>query len=307
MVIAIVDLGTNTFNLLIAECSNGSFRKIYADRLVVKLGEGKINEGIIAEPAYLRGIEAMMKHADSIKHYLAEKVYAFATSAVRDASNGKKFIQDIYAKTEIQVEIIDGDREAELIYYGNRAAVKLNEQPDLIMDIGGGSTEFIIATQEKIFWKKSYRLGAARLLEKFKPEDPISEQTKTAINTFLNNELNELITISSKFQPKRLIGSSGAFDSMVDMVAGAFGTNQITEGKTAYPINLEHYHAVSKRTIGSTMSERLNMKGLIPMRVDMIVISFILVDFVLHNLKLNELIASSYSLKEGALLTITNK
>src|ERR1035437_880171 len=172
MKIAIIDLGTNTFNIFIAEIlPDKTFQKLYKSKISVKLGEGGINKNHIEEKPFTRGIRALKKHKRTIERLGAEKILAFATAAIRGATNGKDFILAAKKMTGIDVHIISGEREAELIYYGVRSAVKMNHMPSLIMDIGGGSTEFIIANKNEIFWKQSFLLGVARLIEKFKPSD----------------------------------------------------------------------------------------------------------------------------------------
>lgn len=138
MRVAIIDLGTNTFNLLIADIVEGGFKVVHASREVVKLGEKSINENRIGEAAYLRGLAAFARHAAMIKEKKVDAVKAFATSAIREAENGKAFVEDIRIASGIVVEVIDGDREAELIYKGNRMAMELGET-SLIMDIGEGA------------------------------------------------------------------------------------------------------------------------------------------------------------------------
>jgi exopolyphosphatase/guanosine-5'-triphosphate,3'-diphosphate pyrophosphatase len=169
------------------------------------------------------------------------------------------------------------------------------------MDIGGGSTEFIIGNKEKIFWKKSYRLGAARLLEKFRPADPISESEIENMNTYLLEELSELFASVKTFKPVELIGSSGAFDSVVEMINGELNGEPFIKTKTEYIVENTDYLNLAKKVIASTIQERKSMKGLVEMRVDMIVVSCILINFVMNNCGLNKMRVSTYSLKEGAL------
>ncbi len=308
MKVAVIDLGTNTFNLLIAEKDVlGGFKKISSNRIPVKLGEGSINKGFISEIPFNRGIEALKQFSVIIKEKKAEKVYAFATSAIRSARNGKEFISSAKNQTGIDVEIIDGNREAELIYFGNRKAVKLSDSSSLIMDIGGGSTEFVIATASTILWKQSFLLGAARIIEKINPSDPITKNEISALNTYLKTELQPLFEAAKKFPPSELIGSSGAFDSIVDMMAGEYNTELLSETKTEYPVNLSDYFPLSEKIIASTLKERASIKGLIEMRVDMIVISCLLVNFILKELHLSKLRVSTYSLKEGVLYNMFNE
>ena len=199
MPLAIIDCGTNTFHLLIVEAkANGKFKIIFKTKAVVKLGEAGITKRFISAAPFERGLSALKSFAVKIKEYQAEQIYAFATAALRKAKNGKEFIALAEKQTRIKIELISGSREAELIYYGVREAVNMQEQTSLIVDIGGGSTEFIIANQRKIFWKHSYELGAALLLEKFKPSDPITESELGEIHTYLQQTLVPLFTACKK-------------------------------------------------------------------------------------------------------------
>lgn len=305
MRIAVIDLGTNTFNLLIVEKNESKgYKKISSNRIPVKLGEGAINSGYIAEIPFKRGIEALKKYSIILSENKVEKVYAFGTSAIRSAKNGSDFVKKAKSETGIDVEVIDGNREAELIYFGNREAVKMSTDISLIMDIGGGSTEFILADKEKIFWKQSFLLGAARLLEKIDPSDPIKESEIENLNSYFKTELQSLFQSVKKYPPTELIGSSGAFDSIVDMLAGEFDGDYLSETKTEHDVDLKNYFPLSERVIHSTFKERARIKGLIEMRVDMIVISCLFVNFILKELKLSNFRVSTYSLKEGVLFNL---
>jgi exopolyphosphatase/guanosine-5'-triphosphate,3'-diphosphate pyrophosphatase len=231
-------------------------------------------------------------------------VYAFATSAVRDARNGKEFVEKLKLETGFEVNVIDGDQEAEYIYYGVCEAVAMTDQTSLIIDIGGGSVEFIIGNKKDIFWKQSFQLGAARLLEKFKPSDPISDQQINDINLHLRRELAPLFEAVEKYPVTELIGSSGSFDSLAEMISYRFYEPSILEGKTEYVFNIKDYEAIYKSILKSTKEERLQMKGLVEMRVDMIVVSSIIVHFVLTEFKLSKMRLSTYALKEGVLHTL---
>ncbi len=301
MKIAIIDLGTNTFNLLIGELSGTNFTRIFGTRIAVKLGEGGINRGFISSIPFQRGIDALIEYKKIIENYGVKSIYAFATSAIRSASNGKEFVAKVKEQTGIAITIITGDKEAELIYFGNRKAVPLSEEPVLIMDIGGGSTEFIIANKSRIFWKNSFMLGAARLLERFNPENPILPETAEKLTRYLSEELQPLFQEIRKHTLQCLIGSSGAFDSFVDIVGHAYNKELLHPEKTAYPVFMNHFYEQAEKIIRSTTEERMQTKGLIAMRVDMIVISFLFVKLVLQECKLQSLICSSYSLKEGVI------
>lgn len=305
MRIAIIDLGTNTFNLLIGEMSDqNNFRKLYSNRIAVKLGEKSINSNFIEKVPFQRGIEALVKMNYDIQSHQVDKVFAFATSAIRGAVNGNEFVYEVKKETGIEVEVISGDREADLIYLGNRAAVKMNKSLSLIMDIGGGSTEFIIANENKIYWKKSFLLGAARLLEKFNPSNPIQKSEIDKIFGYWDVELFELNKALKQFPVLELIGSSGAFDSIVEMLSFRNPSGFPDTRATEFSVDIADFFKLNEELKESTIEKRNQMKGLLPMRVDMIVISSLFIEYVLKRYSLTHFRVSSYSLKEGALMEI---
>jgi exopolyphosphatase/guanosine-5'-triphosphate,3'-diphosphate pyrophosphatase len=300
--IAIIDLGTNTFNLLIVEVNpDKTYQSLFQTKISVKLGEGGINKGIILPAPFQRGIDALNNYKDLIEKYKVKKVHAFGTSALRDASNGKTFLDTVKQETGIEVQTISGQREAELIYYGVRSAVKMEDALSLIIDIGGGSTEFIIANKNGIEWKYSFLLGAARLLERFNPSDPISDKEIHALNRYLKQELKPLFEAIEKCPVIELIGASGSFDSFAEMIACRFYSPEILRNKTEYTFNLNDFEAIHQSIIRSTKAERSQMKGLIAMRIDMIVISSLLVQLIISSFAIKKMRLSSYSLKEGVL------
>jgi exopolyphosphatase/guanosine-5'-triphosphate,3'-diphosphate pyrophosphatase len=305
--IAVIDLGTNTFNLLVVEInSDKSYTHVFQTKISVKLAEGGMNKGFIAPVPFQRGIDALKQHKQTIEKYKVEKVFAFATSAIRGASNGKEFVAQAKQETGIDIQVISGDKEAELIYYGVRSAVQMNDQTSLIIDIGGGSTEFIIANKNEILWKQSFLLGAARLLEIFNPSDPITGDEVKAITDYLRKELKPLFEAVKKYSIVELVGSSGSFDSLAEIVAHRFHTPSILDGKTEFTFDLDDCAVVYQSILKSTNAERLEMKGLVAMRVDMIVISSILVHFVIDALSIQKMRLSTYSLKEGVLYEVMN-
>lgn len=321
MKIAILDLGTNTFNIFIAEIHpDKTYTKLYKSKIAVKLGEGGINNNFISEKAFERGIRALKKHKKTSRKFKADKIVAFATSAIRSASNGKDFVLAAKEKAGIDIQVISGEREAELIYFGVRSAVQMNGSPSLIIDIGGGSTEFIIANKKEIFWKHSFLMGAARLLERFKPSDPITESEVKQIEVYLEKELQPLFAavdrILNAHLPSplgggtgrgcELIGSSGSFDSLAEMIGYHFYDTEALKGKTEYAFNMDDFEKLYQVILKSTTKERMLMKGLTKMRVDMIVVSAIIVNFVIARLGIQKMRGSKFSLKEGVLWELMN-
>lgn len=302
--VAVIDLGTNTFNLLIASRTNSGFEKIDSSRIPVMLGKGTINEGYLSDEAMHRGVNALKEFSKLLIKHEAKEIRALATSAIRTAKNAEVFIESVKNETGIEIEIISGETEAELIFFGNAAAAQLGEKNSLIMDIGGGSTEFIIGNKEGIVWKESYLLGAARLIQRFTPENPITHETILKIEKYLNTELKTLFNAVNHHPIQELIGSSGAFDSFVEIMDEKFINHQVKTNENCREYSLNKFNQISEIIIQSTLKDREEMKGLIPMRVEMIVVAVILVQFVLKKIQPQRMKSTTWSLKEGAMLKL---
>lgn len=303
MRIASIDLGTNTFNLLIAEIKeNKDFEILYEKKLPVKLGRGGIHKKVIAQDAFERGIEALHSYNEIIQKFKVPKKVAFATSAMRDAENGEEFRNKVKQKFDIDIQIIDGQREAELIYYGVRQSMPLPSEPFVILDIGGGSNEFIICNNEKIFWKHSFNLGIARLLEMFTPSDPIKSEELERIEAHFESELKLLSDAIEKIPVNRMIGASGTFDTLVSMLSfKKQNKKEIALGKYHQQISLKDFYNLYNELLPSTLEERKLMPGLEQMRIEMIVLATHFIKFVIEKYNIKELYQSQFSLKEGVI------
>lgn len=303
--IAAIDLGTNTFHLLITEPGQRIIPgNIYKETIPVKLGEGGINQGFIKEEAYIRGINAMEKFAELIHLHQVTEVKAMATAALRGASNGQEFIAEVKDKTGINIEIIEGEKEAILIYKGVREAVEMGKSTHLVMDIGGGSVEFILCNAMEVFWKKSYPIGAAKLMERFHHSDPISREDIDQITAHLDQTLPELFDKCLPYAPMHLIGSAGAFESFAELIKRRFNPNEPETNLPATKIDLKQFHELAAVLLSSTHEERSKMPGLIPLRVDMIIVATIITSHIIDQLQIRSLILSDYSLKEGVLFSL---
>lgn len=309
MRIAVIDLGTNTFNLLIVETnSDQTYKIIYNNKLPVKLGKSGIDKKEIRPDAITRGLNAIERHLQTIRELNAEKVYAYATSAVRSARNGEQFVKIIRQRFDLDVEVINGDREAELIYFGVKQAVNLGNESVLILDIGGGSIEFIIADRDHVYFKKSYPLGVARLLAKFKPSDPISIEEIEFISNYLEERLSDLFEEFKKHKITTLIGASGSFETIAAMIRADdpnFESETGTSPESVH-IDLEDFENLYQNLVNSTLKERKQMKGLESMRLELIVVATLIVKFILQKLKLQQLVQSNFALKEGVVYELLN-
>ncbi|MDX2195697.1 MAG: exopolyphosphatase [Cytophagales bacterium] len=300
---AVIDLGTNTFNLLIVEIFHTSKVVLHHDRYVVKIGKGGIQNNVITPEACTRAINAIeyfVQHLNIFK-VPSSNIKAIATSAFRNATNGTQLAHDILAKTGINIEIINGDKEAELIYYGVKAAMDIGDEHVLIMDIGGGSVEFIICNSNQILWKKSYEIGAQRLLDMFHDTDPIRLEQIDALYDYLTHHLSDLKHNINIYKPQTMIGSSGTFDTLCEIYSRENELPIDLENDTEYEIPVAYFEKIFRKIIKMNVQERKAIQGMSVMRVDMIVVASCLIDYMLKKFKLKRLKISFYSLKEGVL------
>lgn len=301
--IAVLDLGTNTFNLLLAEIEESGYHIYYNDKIPVKIGENGINQGVISLEAEERALKALRKYQAIIEGENIDKIYGYATSAFRNAANGKALRDRIKAETGFAIHIISGEVEAQYIYYGVRQALNIGPYPALIMDIGGGSVEFVIASNKKIFWKKSYEIGAQRLLDNFHHIDPIPQQEIDSLEEYFNLILTELFTKIDQHNIHTLIGSSGSFDTLSEIYCKENGIPFIINDPE-FLLDINHYYKIHEELILKNKEERLQIPGMMEMRVDMIVVASCLINFILKKFDIKNIRVSSHSLKEGMLDSI---
>lgn len=300
--VAVMDLGTNTFHLLIVEGNCAEYKEIIHEQDPVKLGEGGINKGFIQPTAFERGIKSMKRFYRLLLNNNVEQIRAIATSALRNAVNGQDFIKDVKKQTGIAIEIIDGNAEAAYIYKGVKAGGSLSAQNSLIVDIGGGSVEFIICDNEQLIWKQSFEIGAARLMDNFHRTDPIPPESITALNIYLQDSLTDLFAAVSNHPVKNLIGSSGVFESYAGLIEKSNGKTLDLKQTKHYEFNKDELLTLIESLILSSHQQRLANKGIIPVRVDMIVTASILTRFIIEKLQIDNVAMSTNSLKEGILM-----
>src|SRR6187551_199421 len=214
--IAVIDLGSNTFHLLICEINQDkSWSVIYKKRVYVKLASGGVD--LIDVASARRGLATMRDFSKIIKTYSVSRTRAIATAALREATNGIDIAKKITTATGIAVDIIDGQREALYILKGIQAGLPALDKNGLIMDIGGGSVEFILFKDHTITFKQSYKIGVAILHRLFHQADPISADELSSLENHLKSILRELIKTVQATGGYYLIGASGSFEVINDI------------------------------------------------------------------------------------------
>lgn len=299
MRLAVIDLGTNTFNLLIVDVNGKNHTVVFNAKRAVKIGEGALVSGKLLPAPIQRGKATLSEYQGLIVEHKCDKTFAFATSGIRSTSNGQNFVDEVKAEIGIDINIIDGDEEAQLIYDGVDLAIPFGDKPSVVIDIGGGSTEFIIADKSGVLWKKSYKLGISRILQILEPSNPVKPADLQRLDELLSKELAELITNCAKLNVKTMVGSSGSFDSFAEMLWAQKGISKTTKEIVSDEFDLNEISQLHTSLITSDWTTRSQIPGLVEMRVETIHLASFLVQWTLEKCSLERLLLSTYALKEG--------
>ncbi len=321
---AVIDLGTNTFHLMIVEQRPSQPWKIlFRESRPAKIGKGGINQNRITSEAIDRALGVLTYFRTILDQYgiAPAEVQVFGTSAIRVADNQAEFLERVRAATGLRIQVISGDQEAAYIYAGVRASGAMNLNPDLhtepnrrtapvslIMDIGGGSVEFVLGTPERVFWKQSFEIGGQRLMERFmpNPQAVISLAAVERMNDYFREQLLPLTNAIHQYapttgQPMQLVGSSGTFDTLIDMQFMHELGHLPDSEQAAFALPIAEFYRSYELLLTRNHDERMQLPGMIELRVDMIVVAVCLIDYVLTAFNIITITVSTYALKEGVL------
>ncbi len=302
--LCVIDMGTNSFHAIVFDAfPDGTFEVVDRLKEMVSLGEGGFAEHRLTAVAQERGIAALQAiRAMADGHGVADYV-ACATSAVREAENGGEFIERVRDEVGLYVRTISGEVEAELIYQAVRQEVDLAE-PSLLVDIGGGSTEFIIADRAGMRFMTSLKLGAARLTEQFVTTDPVDEDEFRRLRAHIRLTLGPVCRAAHEHNVKRIVGSSGTLQTIATMAASAYGDpTRIFD----YVFEAPNLRRITKQIMVSDRARRLAMPGMLDKRVDQIVAGATLFDVVLKDLGIKRFEVSPNALREGIVIDFVER
>ncbi|MFA7288061.1 MAG: glycosyltransferase family 9 protein [Melioribacteraceae bacterium] len=284
---AALDLGTNSFHLTIVKKSQDSLTSIYDTKEYVRIGESVFKNGfLISEDKIELSKQTIKKYYDEIKSYNAV-FKIIATSAIRDAINGEEFIALISKEINSKIEIIDGIRESYLIYEGVKESLDKSKKY-LIIDLGGGSTEFIIADKNKIYFSKSINLGVIRLMKKYFNNYEISIDNMIEAKEFIKESFSNLIPELKEIGFDTVMGVSGTFISIAKF-------NNSNEKLEIESFNENKNIVLSKKTV----EERRELKLLEPERADIIPAGFLIIENIFKSLNIDSITISYKSIRDG--------
>lgn len=304
--ICAIDLGTNSFHGIIVDIyPDGSFRTVDQIKEMVRFGRRGVGVPLDKETMDA-GIDALRKISLLAEHQQCERILAFATSAIREAPNGGDFIQRSIDELQLKIRAIPGKVEAELIGYAVQHGMALGSEPVLVMDIGGGSTECLILTNESFLFLDSYKMGVSRMTADFVKNDPITKNEIKALQDYYKKQTEHLRKIFLKHESDTLIGSSGTMQNIGAMVAKMNGESpDITLNE--YEYSAEDFKKFYKKFVKLNREERLKTPGLDEKRVDFIVAGLVLVDTIISETKITRIRTSTQALREGIILRFIKK
>ncbi|MDD2385969.1 MAG: hypothetical protein PHP52_04230 [Bacteroidales bacterium] len=308
MKIASIDIGTNTCNLLIAEHSNTTdICFIHREKQPISLiNKDDKQNNIIPEKTIENLVNVLQNYRLTIQKLGVKTVIATATSGIRSAKNQQEILQTIKAKTEFEIEVIDGNREASLVFAGVKNAVHFTEKHNLIIDIGGGSIEFIIANSSDVKFTHSFQIGVARLLNRYKFSDPLSTNDISIINQILDENLSDMINLCQSLKIDTIIGSSGSYETFANLIKYEFNIN-LCEDAPYNVIDINYFEKTHEKLINYNFEQRKNMLGMEIIRVQLIPISSVITKYLLDKLNIKKFIQSNYSIKEGLIFDYLSK
>ncbi|MCA1802239.1 MAG: Ppx/GppA family phosphatase [Rhodothermaceae bacterium] len=300
--IAAIDLGTNSFHAVIVDIyPDGSFSTVDALKEMIFLGKDGVGR-MLSHSEMDLGIDTLKKIKTLCVHQNVENILAYATSAIREAENGGVFIQRAIDEVQIKIMAIPGIKEAELVAYAVQHGMQLGNTPHLIMDIGGGSTEFIIADNKEIFFKDSKKLGVSRMTADYLKHDPVTKSEIRLLSTYYHKRLADIRMGMELYPADVLIGSSGTMQNIASMIAAMKHlSTSVTLNEFEY--SAEDFFRFYDSFIRLNKKKRLDVPGLDTKRADFIVAGMILVKKVLEEFKISRIKTSVQAMREGIIVS----
>jgi exopolyphosphatase/guanosine-5'-triphosphate,3'-diphosphate pyrophosphatase len=298
--VAAIDIGTNSMRLMLCEIVGNSVAKKEKELIVTRIGKDVSKTGMISEKSIIRNIDALKYFKNKADRYGAEEVLTIATSAVRDALNGKAFAADAKIQAGVNISIISGEEEAELGLKGVMSEIENPEESVLVIDIGGGSTELVLGSKDKIDYSISIPAGAVRMTEQFVSGNPIS--AADAAN--MKNKLNELFREPLEYLSKKRVDKVIAIGGTATTIAAIFHSLSIYDPEIVHNtvINSAAIADTFIRLKDMTIQKRWEVKGLQKERADVIPAGIYILQHIIEGLKKDSLIISENDNLEGIIM-----
>ena len=304
--IAAIDIGTNSFHLLVAAVDPKlrTFRIIQAEKATTRLGERDPETGELTAAAMQRGLDTLRQFRDLAASHRVEQIVTAATSAVREAPNGRDFLQTILDDLGMEVDLVSGPEEARLIYLGVLSGMPFGDRPHLLLDIGGGSTELILADGRDARALTSTRVGAVRLQRDFVRDDPMPPQRRSFLQAFIQGSLEPAVDkVRRRIKPGEtpvLVATSGTAMAIGSLAASE--EERPPRKLHGYCVTRQSLNQVVDRLITMTPAQRRELAPINDRRAEIIVPGALILQTTMKMLGVGEFVLSERALREGLIV-----
>ncbi|MEO5987305.1 MAG: Ppx/GppA phosphatase family protein [Candidatus Eisenbacteria bacterium] len=299
MRIAAIDIGTNSIHMVIAESVRQTeFAVLDREREVVQVGRGSFEAGRLKGEAVRRTVAALRRFVQLARRHQVDRILCTATAAVREASNGGEFLRAARSASGVSPRVIPAEEEGRLIYLATRAALQLDARPSLIVDIGGGSAQLVVADRERLHQVVSVPLGSLRLTETLLSHDPPTPRELSSLQRHIRKQLRFAFRSIGEVKPVSVFGSSGAIHALAQVA------NWNERGEGIRQINGHVITAASlerqvKRLWRMSEAQRERLPGLDARRAEIIVPGGLVLLEVLRQARVDQITLSDFGVREG--------
>ncbi|HEX2850764.1 MAG TPA: Ppx/GppA phosphatase family protein [Acidimicrobiales bacterium] len=302
MRIAALDLGSNSFHLLVVDAHpDGTFTTLAREKEMLHLGEVVARLGRLDEAHVDRAIDTVRRFATIAHGAGADEIHACATSALREAANSAEVVDLIESESGVRVRVISGRDEARLIFGAVRASVRIEHPPAVALDLGGGSLEVGVGDASGLLWSTSVKLGAARLTAEIVRADPPSPGDLRRLRSRIADVLRPVADDVVTFEPKTLIGTSGTFADVARMIEGA-RAGSVPTSVNQLTVHRRDVAALHERLVSMPAAARARVPGLDPRRAEQVPAGTLVLLTAMKLFGLNSCTIGEWALREGIVL-----
>jgi exopolyphosphatase/guanosine-5'-triphosphate,3'-diphosphate pyrophosphatase len=299
--LAVIDIGTNSIHMVLAEIENKSSFKI-VDRIkeMARLGDGTFTSHRLSQEAMERGLIVLKRFSMLAMNKGFDSILPIATSAVREAKNGGDFLELVRKELGLKIRVITGEEEARLIYLGVRNSMDLSRFPAMIVDIGGGSVELMGCTDKRLTFVRSLKLGTIRLKDQFLKSDPPDKKMVFRLEYKVSQTLKQSLPKKSVAQIHQLVATSGMAGNLAEIIYVARTGRPLSQIDMA-TIDLEELKTIERLLRAKNIQARLTIPGLDPRRVDILYPGVLVLRLLMERIGIKQVRISDKAIREGVI------
>jgi len=307
MNLAAIDIGTNSIHMIIVKVTSPrTFEVLVQEKEMVKLGVGVFANKEINSEAFAAGIETITRYVQLADKYGVEEIITAATSATREAKNGRDFLDRIIHEVGLIPQLISGKEEARLIFLAVKRAIDLGEGNALVLDIGGGSTEAVIGNHQEVLYKSSIKLGVLRLLDSIGHSEKLKKGEMESMKTLISEKASKALSKALSIGFKKVIGTSGTIRSLGEAILNLNGS-PIINSVNAEVLQKKDLDEMVDNLLNKNQDQRSQIAGIGANRSDAIHLGGVLLSELLEFIDIEEIILCDASLREGLIIDYLEK